>query len=252
MSSNYSQTASLALEHFYSRIFGTMEHLIQQHQGFGNWAIGGIPLLEPKPTQKALGLWYAEGRIPGFTVSAAVSLSLVPGDTRMGLFLPNECLLGEEDRSYLEELVSQSYNGKSADILVRDPDRVFFDRIFVGSPFDAHTLAEAQEKEKHPKAFLIAQRLSYMVIVLWTNAIRVIYTHGRTGSENFLVRSKEPITPEHVLGLPAAVLIQTNEMEVGDWISYIRSSGTPEQIKQHLESLSIPVLDVKLLEYGNQ
>ncbi len=227
-----------------------MESLIVQHQGFENWAVGGIPALEPKPAQKALGLWYAEGRIPGFAVPGAVSLALVPGDTRLGLFLPHECLLGEQDRSYLEDLVAQSYNGKPPDLIVRQADRILFDRTFADPPLDADTLAIAQTCEDHPKAFLLAQRLAYMVVTLWVSAIRVVYAHGRTGSENFLVRSREPLVPEHVLGLPAAVLIQTHEMGEGDCIGYIRSSGTPEQVAQHLQSQGVSVLGVERLEAG--
>ncbi len=250
MSSIYPQTTALTLERFYSRTFSAMEALITQHQSFGNWAVGGIPVLEPKPAQKALGLWYAEGRIPGFSVSGAVSIALIPGEARLGLFLPYDCLLGDQDRSYLEDRVARSYNGKDPDIIVRYPDRILFDRIFTDAPLDTDTLAIAQTCEDHPKSFLLAQRLAYMVVTLWVSAIRVVYAHGRTGSENFLVRSKELLEPDHLLGLPTAVLIQTHELGVDDYIGYVRTSGTPEQVAEHLRSQGISVLDVERMEVG--
>jgi len=230
--------AAERLQTFYSRIFQDMESLIEKHQTFGNWAVGGIPHLSPLHTQKALGLWYAQGYIPGIPVPGAVSIALLPGDTRIGLFLPDEALQSKQGESWLEDRIAIAYDGQRPR-KIREANRTLFDRSFSESPFDAKHLAIALEDPESPESLLIIQRLAYMVTTLWVTAIRILYADGRVRSEEYVVQCRAPLSPEDLSGLPSGMLIQTHALENDVFVSYIRALATSEQILSHLRSRGI-------------
>lgn len=227
------------LRNFYAHLFEAMEILIGEHQSFGNWAVGGIPDLRPQKAQKSLGLWYADGAIPGIAVPGAVSLALVPGDTRVGLFLPCAALQGKNGITWLEDVLAQSFNGERCSIVRRDANQVLFDYHFSGEPFDPASLHAAMLEPDGPMAQILAQRLAYTVSTLWVNAIRVLYADGKVGSDDFLVRSMRPLAPDDLQGLPSGVLVQSNEIGDRVYVSYIRAQATEAQILDYLRKIGV-------------
>jgi len=235
--------AAERLQTFYGAIFQEMESLIARYQSFGNWSVGGIPRLDPVPTQKELGLWYAKGRIPGFPEPGAVSIALVPGDTRLGLFLPESALHSKDGSAWLEESLAVSYDGQRPQTVTHDPSRVLFDRYFRDPPFDAQSLSRALETPYGADAHILVQRLAYMVVSLWSQAIRILYAEGKVLSESYLVQCCRPLSSENVAGLPESILVQTHDIgkDHEPWFaSYIRTSATQERILEHLRALGIP------------
>jgi hypothetical protein len=234
--------AAERLQTFYGTIFQEMESLINRYQSFGNWAVGGIPHLDPVPTQKELGLWYAQGHIPGFAEPGAVSIALVPGDTRLGLFLPEPALHSKDGSIWLEERLAVSYDGQRPQTTIHDPSRVLFDRYFRDPPFDAPSLCRALENPYGADAHILVQRLSYMVISLWSQAIRILYAEGRVRSEQYLVQCGIPLSADNLVGLPEGMFVQTHNIGKDDdpWFaSYIRTSATKEMILEHLRSIGV-------------
>ena len=237
------------LQAFYEKIFKEMEGAIEKHQTFGNWAVGGIPHLSPLATQKALGLWYAQGNIPGIPIPGAMSIALLPGDTRVGLFLPDEALQSRQGESWLEDRVALAYDGNHPR-KIREANRMLFDRTFHEAPFDAQTLKAALSDPEGPEFLLIFQRLAYMVTTIWVTAIRVLYADGRVRSEEFVVQCQSPLSPEDLSGLPSGMLIQTHAMENGLFFSYVRAMATAEQIAAHLRARGLPDLVVEPIIEG--
>jgi hypothetical protein len=234
--------AAERLQTFYGAIFQEMESLIERYQSFGNWAVGGIPHLEPVPTQKELGLWYAKGHIPGFAEPGAVSIALVPGDTRLGLFLPESALHSKDGSAWLEESLAVSYDGQRPQTTVHDPSRVLFDRYFRDPPFDAQSLSRAMETPYGADAHILVQRLAYMVVSLWSQAIRILYAEGKVRSERYLVQCGVPLSADDLKGLPEGMFVQTHNIGKDNepWFaSYIRTSATQERILEHLRALGI-------------
>lgn len=223
------------LSTLYEHLFKEMQKLVERHQTFGNWAVGGIPLLTPVPTQKELGLWYAEGRIPGFAIPGAVSVALVPGDTRVGLFLPEESLHSKQGASWLEDRIALLYDGKRPTIIQRDANRILFDRHVTARPFDADFLGVALGNPQGIEALLVAQRLAYMVTTLWVGAMRILFADGKVCSEEYLIRATQPLSPEDVAGLPSGILVQSHELDEETFASYIRATATIDQIRLHLQ-----------------
>ena len=234
--------AAERLKTFYGDIFQEMESLISRYQSFGNWSVGGIPHLDPVPTQKELGLWYAKGHIPGFAEPGAVSIALVPGDTRLGLFLPESAMHSKDGSAWLEENLAVSYDGQRPQTVIRDPSRVLFDRYFRDPPFDAQSLSKALETPYGADAHILVQRLAYMVVTLWAQAIRILYAEGRVRSEQYLVQCCRPLSADDLADLPEGILVQAHDIGKADepWFaSYIRTSATKERILDHLRAIGI-------------
>jgi hypothetical protein len=235
--------AAERLQTFYGAIFQEMESLIDRYQSFGNWSVGGIPRLDPVPTQKELGLWYAKGHIPGFAEPGAVSIALVPGDTRLGLFLPESALHSKDGSTWLEENLAVSYDGQRPQTMIHDPSRVLFDRYFRDPPFDAQSLSKALETPYGADAHIMVQRLAYMVVTLWSQAIRILYAEGKVRSEQYLVQCCRPLSADNVAEFPEGILVQTHDIgkDHEPWFaSYIRTSATHERVLEHLRALGIP------------
>lgn len=234
------------LHNFYAGIFGDMGKLIARHQTFGNWAIGGIPHLQPVPTQMELGLWYAEGGIPGFEIPGAIGLVLLPNELRFGVFLPLDALYQEGSAGYLEDLVDQAYDGRKSAIIRRQSDRILFDRILTDHPpFDVTTMCEAMENPGSSAWQFIVQRLAYIVTTLWVNTLRVLYANSRVGSGMFLVKTKSPLNPDVVIGLDAGVFVHTAPSPGGEGhLTYLRAKATPERIVAVLTEKGIPKPDI--------
>lgn len=245
---DYPNLSSQSLNDFYRDLFMGMEAIIKNHHSHGNWAIG-MPALTPRGGQRELGIWYAESIIAGFDIPGAISLAVVPGEARLGLFLPLQAMHHEADTFYLEDQIATSYDGRQPDYIRRQQDRVLFDRILRDPPFDVRTMAAAMRSPQAPEHLLLMQRLAYSVVTLWMAAIRVIYEYGRTGADSYVVQTiGAPMVPEDMQDLPNGVMSQSNDMGNDQFVSYVRTSATQEHVHRHLSARGVPIQSISKVQ----
>lgn len=247
-----------ALDIFYTNVFKTLEVLLGHHKSFGNWSFGGgVPPLKPLPTQKELGLWYAEGALTGFKEPAAISIALLPNECRVGLFLPNESLMHESLDKTLDSEITEVYgkNVPGVHIAVRkNEERTLFDHTLKEPPFDIVSMSKAMEYDHLKPGNLesaiyfgcLVQRLGYMVTTIWTGAIRAIYANGRTGLGTWLVFLEigERILPHHMHGITNGYVLRSYQLGMQTVVE-IRSSDHEEKIKSCLTGHGLHVQGIQ-------
>jgi hypothetical protein len=242
---------------FYDGIFSAMEELIDRHHTFASWSIGEIPKLARKRTQEEIGLWYAETVIPGFSIPFGIGLVLLPGELRVGIFIPTEATRQVGQAFSLEEAIDRAYDGNKGAIIRYQGDQVLFDRLFRQEPpFDVKTMLEAQRDREGPEWRFVVQRLAYMVTTIFVNTLRVIWSGDSRASKRYSVRSLRPVPPEAVRGMPRGVFLSTDEIE-GGFLSHLRTEYSAEQVRQHLEQfgfgdvIEILTVDESLFAWGS-
>jgi len=233
---------------FYDGIFTAMEELIDRHHTFASWSIGEIPKLARKRTQEEIGLWYAEASIPGFSVPFGVGMVLLPGELRLGIFVPTEATRQVGQAISLEESIDRAYDGKPGAIIRYQGDQVLFDRIFQKEPpFDVQTMLAAYQDPHGAEWRFLVQRLTYMVTTVLVNTLRIIYASDKKASHLYIVRSREAVPPEVVRGLRRGVFLYSMAMDDG-FMSHLRTECSAEEISTHLQANGILDADVRLVD----
>lgn len=248
------------LRDFYQHLFDTLEILLAKHRTFGNWSFGGgIPELKSLSAQTELGLWYAESHILSFPEPAAISLVVLPNECRIGLFLPNDCLIHEMGERTLDHDILEIYGKEIPGVHVfarKIGDRTLFDHILHDPPFDTDSLAKAMQEQadgEYPASAyfaLLAQRIAYIVATIWTGAIRTVYEQAKTGMGTWIIWTDPDVRlqPHHMHGLPGGYLLRSNEVGLRIAVE-MRTTATAEAIRQHFAHLGIPILEVeKMME----
>ena len=135
------RTLALVLE----STFKNLDQRIEERWNAGNlshgfWRTGAIPRLTPVDTMREYGFWQGKAVLEkGLT--GQVSVALIGGHTRMGIFLPNRFLEGVSVwGESLTDVVAKAHDGQPAPIVRRVGGDTLFDRIFTEPPFSAEWL----------------------------------------------------------------------------------------------------------------
>lgn len=173
-------------------VFDGVEKILSDRLSPGRrfWA-SEVPALFPADVLQEYGLWMAAGDLSAFGpgLSGSVSVSLVPGESRIGLFLP-EPALSAPGYSLAGE-VAASFDGRTPDIQRTIGDKVLFDRIYREDPFSAEWMIHAMQSPAHRS--VLSLRVAGAVISLWESACRVLLTQGATGLFEVMLDTRIPL-----------------------------------------------------------
>ncbi|MBN6739501.1 hypothetical protein JKG47_02925 [Acidithiobacillus sp. MC6.1] len=207
-------------------VFAELDRRIEERWTAGNlshgfWRTGAIPKLTPVDTLREYGFWQAKADLENGS-SGQVSVALIGGHTRIGIFLPNR-LLEAVTSSYSEspaEAVAKAHDGTPASIVRRVGGDTLFDRIFTETPFSAEWLLRCA-RDVNARSIL-ENHLSWRVIDLWESALRTVMSqpsHDHDGRlQGIVIHSSAPLPPIVTESLPLT-LQDVYEMQPGRWVT---------------------------------
>lgn len=218
-------------------IFSALDSRIEERWGAGNlghgfWRIGGIPRLVPLDTLREYGFWQGVSDLEK-GMSGHVSVALIGGHTRIGVFLPNQLLEGAStwDES-LTNAVSMAHDGQPASIVRRVGGDTLFDRIFTDAPFSAEWLLRCARD--HDARDILINHLAWRVIDIWESALRTVMSQ-QSRDLGIVLHSVKPLPPMVTESVPMAIqdVCEVN----GNWFTIVKITA---------EDLSIPEFEVQL------
>ncbi len=217
-------------------VFMELDRRIEERWTAGNlshgfWRSGIIPRLTPVDTLRDYGFWQGRGDL-GRGLHGQVSVSLVGGHTRIGIFLPNRLLEGMTAwGESMASAVSGAHDGRPADIVRRIGGDTLFDRIFTDAPFSAGWLRDCTGDEDSlagGSREILANHLSWRVIDIWESALRaVLSSHEQNnlpGGQEITVYSCKPIPATVTEALPVT-LRDSWEVARDTWITALFSES---------------------------
>lgn len=202
-------------------VFAELDRRIEERWAAGNlshgfWRSGAIPPLRPVDTLREYGFWQGTA-VLGNELSGQVSVALIGGHTRIGLFLPNTLLESAPGGSWgdpLRDQVSRAHDGQPAQIVRRMGGDTLFDRILSDAPFSANWLSRCVGE---PSARAILENhLAWRVIDLWESAIRTLHSSAHRGK--WVVHSTAPLPANLTEVLPITIL-DAFEVSSGQWVT---------------------------------
>ncbi|MHB1704734.1 MAG: hypothetical protein ACYCSH_01620 [Acidithiobacillus sp.] len=226
------------------------------YMSHGFWRTGAIPKLMPVDTLREYGFWQAKGDLSTFIVSTShgglhlgpadggspaddrrpddsiglqhaslhgqVSVSLIGGHTRIGIFLPNRLLegvspLGES----LTDAVSRAHDGQPAPIIRRMGGDTLFDHVFTEAPFSAEWLLRCTRDINAQT--VLEHHLAWRVIVIWESTLRAVMS-SQAYEPGVIIRSTIPLPVDITETLPLT-LQDTYEIQPGYWVTLATPSA---------------------------
>jgi hypothetical protein len=206
-------------------IFSALDSRIEERWGAGNlghgfWRIGGIPKLVPLDTLREYGFWQGVSDLEK-GMSGHVSVALIGGHTRIGIFLPNQLLL-EDTSTWGESLtnaVSMAHDGQPASIVRRVGGDTLFDRIFTDAPFSAEWLLRCTQD--HDARDILINHLAWRVVDIWESALRTVMSH-QSRDLGIILHSVKPLPPIVTESVPMAIQ-DVYEINHGtDWFTIVK------------------------------
>ena len=205
--------------------FKNLDQRIDERWSAGNlshgfWRAGAIPRLTPVDTMREYGFWQATAELPvklgKNELTGQLSVALIGGHTRMGVFLPNLLLDGVSSwGESLTDAVARAHDGLPAPILRRVGGDTLFDRIFAEAPFSAEWLLRCT---RDPDAQAILDtHLAWRVIDLWESAMRMVMAR-QSRELGIVILSTKPLPPVLTETLPLT-LQDAYEIQPGRWIT---------------------------------
>ncbi len=202
--------------------FKNLDQRIEERWNAGNlshgfWRTGAIPKLMPVDTLREYGFWQGKANLEK-DLSGQISVALIGGHTRMGLFLPNRLMegmstLGES----LTDAVGKAHDGQPAPIIRRVGGDTLFDRIFTESPFSAEWLLRCTQDTEAQA--ILANHLAWRVIDIWESALRTILSQ-QSHDLGIVLHSAMPLPPIVTESLPIT-LQDVYEVQAGHWVTIV-------------------------------
>ncbi|MHB1882062.1 MAG: hypothetical protein ACYCPA_07735, partial [Acidithiobacillus sp.] len=203
-------------------VFADLDSRIEERWTAGNlshgfWRTGGIPALTPVDTLREYGFWQGKAVLEK-GLSGQVSVALIGGHTRIGVFLPNRLLEGMSTwGESLTDAVARAHDGLPASIIRRVGGDTLFDRIFTEAPFSAEWLlrcaADGNAKD------ILVNHLAWRVIDLWESALRVVMSQ-QSHDLGIILHSAKPLPPIITESLPLTIQ-DVYEVQPGHWVTIV-------------------------------
>ncbi|MEY2341447.1 hypothetical protein AB4090_04970 [Acidithiobacillus sp. IBUN Pt1247-S3] len=223
----------MLLPDVYQKVFAYLDDRIYEQWGGnfrsnGFWRTGMIPPLAPMDTARKQGFWQARGRIAtnytpktaGIVVAQGqVTVALIGGNTRIGIFLPAS--VTEGTTSWGESIVDTlaiSQESIRAPIIRRVGGDMLFDWVYTDAPFSAGWLRDCAEDAVSRE--VLEQHLVWRVISLWESSNRVILSKIGHSVVEVLVHSRAPIPAVVTETLPITIR-DSWEMKKDSWVSVL-------------------------------
>ncbi len=218
--------------------FNNLDRRIEDRWNAGNlshgfWRTGAIPKLTPVDTKREYGFWQGNAVLENVVapdasgmackgLSGQVSVALIGGHTRMGIFLPNRLIDGMSiagcNHTWGESLtdaVAKAHDGQPASIIRRVGGDTLFDHIFTEAPFSAEWLLHCVRDIE--AQVVLENHLAWRVIDLWESALRAVISRQSYDS-SVIVQSRKPIPSTITESLPVT-LQDAYEMQAGQWFT---------------------------------
>ncbi|MGE0047767.1 MAG: hypothetical protein AB7T01_02375 [Acidithiobacillus sp.] len=205
------------------RAFAELDRRIDERWTAGNlshgfWRAGTIPRLEPVDTLREYGFWQARAELIN-GMAGQISVALIGGHTRIGLFLPSRlldgCAIAGES---LIDTVSRSHDGQPASIVRRIGGDWLFDRIFTEAPFSAGWFRDCVEDGASRQ--ILEDHFSWCVISIWESALRAVFSHHGNGDMGLLIHSSKPL-PSTLTESEPVTFQDVYEIRPGYWVTIL-------------------------------
>ncbi len=229
------------MEKLFVAVFNRMDEMLRERSTPGRcfWA-ANVPNLSPAESLRAHGLWVAEGDLSPFGdgYSGMISISLTPGETRIGVFLPEP--LVNDHRTNLRAELDTAYDNRPADICRVMGEKVLFDRIFRDAPFSAEWLSRAAKGLGDQSALnvdgeLLAIRVANSVSVLWESVCRVLLSCENNGLLEYSLYTQSRL-PETIQGL-MSITRTASINHLGQWQTLVRTHLDIGTLRQRAKDL---------------
>ncbi len=219
-------------------VFLELDRRVEERWTAGNlsngfWRSGVIPKLTPVDTMREYGFWQGKGDL-GRGLHGQVSVSLIGGHTRIGIFLPNRMLEGMTTwGESMASAVSGAHDGRQADIVRQIGGDTLFDRIFTDAPFSADWFRDCAVDEDSladGSREILANHLSWRVIDIWESAMRTLLSSDEQNDppagQEITVYSCKPISPMVTESLPVTIR-DSWEVAKDTWMTVLFSESLP-------------------------
>jgi len=235
------QLIARAVPNVLQSVFAALDSRIEERWTSGNlshgfWRTGGIPALTPVDTLREYGFWQGKAVLEK-GLSGQVSVALIGGHTRMGIFLPNRLLEGMSTwGESLIDAVAKAHDGQPAHIIRRVGGDTLFDRIFTEAPFSAEWLLRCAQ-DTNAQAIL-SNHLAWRVIDLWESALRAVMAQ-QSHDLGIVLHSVMPLPPAVTNVLPLT-LQDVYEIQDGHWVTIVTLAAEeldPCELEARLQSL---------------
>ncbi|MBU2765585.1 hypothetical protein HAP94_05095 [Acidithiobacillus ferrivorans] len=239
------RTLALVLE----STFKNLDQRIEERWTAGNlshgfWRTGAIPKLTPVDTMREYGFWQGKAVLEN-GLAGQVSVALIGGHTRMGIFLPNRLMEGEVsiagcNATYGESLtdaMAKAHDGQPASIIRRAGGETLFDRIFTEPPFSAEWLLRCTQDIAAQS--ILENHLAWRVIDLWESAMRTIMSR-QSHDLGIVIQSTKSLPPIVTEAMPLT-LQDAYEIQPGRWVTI-----AAQAITDPAEDLDIREIEVRL------
>ena len=233
----------------YARLFDELDAGIAAQNATSFWSLGvATPRLKPKERDLQGGSWYGEGDIPGHTIKGAVSISLTPGEFRVGLLMPATAVFhGTTD---LSGYFSEAYGSRPDIVRLLPGGMQLFDRILRDDPFTASWLMRAVTDDLARE--VLVMRMACIVTTIWKSAVQVLAGGGQFDLQNdIMVCSAEPINTNTLASELPVVIYDFAQQSDQSYITILRSSLDSDDLASELERRGIEfkqVLPIRKLE----
>ena len=229
------------MDHLYTAIFAHVDHLLRERNTPGRcfWA-ANVPKLLPIESLRGHGLWMAEGDLSPFGdgYKGSVSVSLTPGESRMGVFLPEP--LVNDHRTNLRADLDTAYDNRPSDICRVLGDTVLFDRVYRDAPFSADWLSRAAQGQGasdtlHTDGEILAVRIANSVSVLWESVCRVLLSceNNNLLEYSLYTQSRLPETIQSLMAITRTASIN----HLGQWQTFVRTHLDIDTLRQRAKDL---------------
>ena len=203
-------------------VFAGLDDRVKERWSAGNlshgfWRTGAIPKLTPVDTLREYGFWQGKSLLEK-DLSGQVSVALIGGHTRIGVFLPNRLLEGVSPwGESLTDAVAKAHDGRPAPIVRRVGGDTLFDRTFSEAPFSAEWLLRCT-KDRDAKDIL-THHLAWRVIDLWESALRTVMSR-QAHELGIVLHSTLPLPPIVTESMPITFQ-EVYEIQPGHWVTVV-------------------------------
>lgn len=231
----------MSIAELYVAVFARVEEMLRERSTPGRCFWGAnVPKLSPSESLQTHGLWMAEGDLFPFGdgYKGTISVSLTPGETRIGVFLPEP--LVNDHRTNLRAELDTAYDDSPTEICRMMGDNVLFDRIFRDAPFSAEWLSRTAESQGDSNALtvdgeILAVRIANSVSVLWESVCRVLLSNENNNLMEYSLYTQSKL-PETIQGL-MAITRTASIYHLGQWQTLVRTHLDISTLRQRANDL---------------
>lgn len=216
------QLIARAVPNVLQSVFAALDSRIEERWTAGNlshgfWRTGAIPALTPVDTLREYGFWQGKAVLEK-GLSGQVSVALIGGHTRVGIFLPNRLLEGMSTwGESLTDAVAKAHDGQPVHIIRRVGGDTLFDHVFTEAPFSAEWLLRCTRDINAQT--ILENHLTWRVIDLWESALRTVMSQ-QSHDLGIVLHSAMPLPPIITESLPLT-LQDVYEIQAGHWVTIV-------------------------------